>query len=193
MSLPTEQPRHCEHTHRRNAFLRATEQLFNQSSDLAILRHCLGLERLQHVPGFLENISSHLTIVCLDCEHWSNNSDELTQIGLAVFTMEDLQCMTDPTLGSIDYGDHGKNLMKLIKFNLLRIAENSHLPSAWTNPNNGTSSKGVDGNRFVSQKPPIVLEGRFERALIPFPGLCQLYNLRRSTSSARACLQATYD
>ncbi|KAF1850072.1 uncharacterized protein K460DRAFT_422461 [Cucurbitaria berberidis CBS 394.84] len=116
----------------------ALKDAFAEVNDLTAWRHCLGVERLNGIPAIANELANHTIVVCLDCEHWSTNSDETTEIGIGTFSTQSMF----PLVQGDNLGDHGENLMKRIKFYLLRTIETSHLPK--TNPN----SRGVEGNRF---------------------------------------------
>ncbi|KAF1828494.1 hypothetical protein BDW02DRAFT_615394 [Decorospora gaudefroyi] len=122
----------------RDPALTALAQSFGKVSDLEVMRHCIGGKRVQNIPAIADAISNHIILICLDCEHWSNNTDETTEVGIGICARQDML----PFLASGNVGDHGENLMKQIKFILLRCIETSHLPCQ--NPN----SRGVLGNRF---------------------------------------------
>jgi hypothetical protein len=113
------------------------------ASDYQVLRHVMGFERVPNIPAIADGIANHVILVTLDCEHWSNNTDKTTEVGINQAKRTDLVRV----VASGDLGDHGEHLLQQLKFNLLRISENSHLPCQ--NPD----SRGVNGNRFG--------EGRF--------------------------------
>ncbi|KAH9876622.1 hypothetical protein J1614_003754 [Plenodomus biglobosus] len=112
------------------------------AADIDVFRHALGLERLTDIPALADQVADDMIVVCLDCEHWSNNTEEMTEIGVVQFTMSDMVKVTSPQGGEPDLGDHGENLLKLVKFNPLRIKETSHLVSSYV------FTLGAAGNRF---------------------------------------------
>ncbi|KAJ4377542.1 hypothetical protein N0V83_000367 [Neocucurbitaria cava] len=116
----------------------ALRDAFANVDDVTAWNHCLGLRRLNNIPPMANDLADHIIVVCLDCEHWSENTDETTEIGFGTFKTQDLR----PFVQSGNFGDHAENLMKQIRFYLLRTIPHSHLPK--TNPN----SRGVEGNRF---------------------------------------------
>ena len=127
--------------------LQALKIWLESTSDLDVLKHCLGLAGHDNVPGNAKDMAELIKVVCFDLEHWSSNTDEMVEIGIAQFSVQDMLAITKPTRqpaahGSHAYGDHGEELMKQIQFNLLRIIENSHLDRTHL------TSKGPDGNRF---------------------------------------------
>jgi hypothetical protein len=98
----------------------------------------MGLEHISGIPAIADGIANHIILVCLDCEHWSNNTDETTEVGFANAKRTDLLRV----VAKGDLGDHGEHLLQQVKFSLLRISDNSHL--LCQNP----VSQGVNGNRF---------------------------------------------
>jgi hypothetical protein len=116
----------------------ALEACFKTASDIEVLRHMMGVERIPNIPPIADGLANHAKLVCLDCEHWSNNTDETTEVGFANAKRTDLLRV----VAKGDLGDHGQHLLEQVSFALLRIAENSHLPCQ--NP----VSQGVNGNRF---------------------------------------------
>lgn len=116
----------------------ALKDHFKEATDLEVLSHCMGLKRSQNIPTIVGNLADYIILICIDCEHWSNNTDEATEVGIATFSRQDFL----PLVAKGDFGDHGEHLMQQVKFYLLRLTETSHLPNQ--NPN----SRGVEGNRF---------------------------------------------
>jgi hypothetical protein len=114
-----------------------------EASDFQVLRHLMGFERLPDIPVIADGIANHIIMVGLDCEHWSNNTDKTTEVGLNQAKRTELVRV----VAKGDLGDHGEHLLQQVKFYLLRISENSHLPCQ------NSDSRGVNGNRFG--------EGRF--------------------------------
>jgi hypothetical protein len=98
----------------------------------------MGFERIPGIPPIADGIANHVNLVCLDCEHWSNNTDETTEVGFANASRTNLLAV----VAKGDLGDHGEHLLQQVSYALLRIAENAHLPCQ--NP----VSQGVNGNRF---------------------------------------------
>ncbi|EOA88067.1 uncharacterized protein SETTUDRAFT_64942, partial [Exserohilum turcica Et28A] len=116
----------------------ALEGCFKKATDLDVFHHCIGGNRIPDIPDFAEEAARHIILVCLDCEHWSNNTDETTEVGIATFRQQDILRLREKG----DLGPRGERLMQQVKFYLLRLIETSHLPNG--NPH----SRGVDGNRF---------------------------------------------
>lgn len=98
----------------------------------------MGMRRIPSIPDFAEEAANHIIVVCLDCEHWSNNTDETTEVGIATFCRQDIVSV----MNTGDIGAYGEKLMQKVQFYLLRLIETSHLP------NQNPKSRGVLGNRF---------------------------------------------
>jgi hypothetical protein len=118
--------------------MKALETSLASASDIQVLKQVMCLERIRGLPPTADELANHIILVCLDCEHWSNNTDETTEVGFANVKRTELL----PVVANGDLGDHGEHLLKQVKYSLLRIKENSHLPCQ--NP----VSQGVAGNRF---------------------------------------------
>lgn len=119
----------------------------------SILRHALGLD---HVPGAAQRLAplfDQSVVVCVDTEAWTKNTDQMTEIGLAVFAGKDIAELNDrkkpwhkerrqiPDLRK-HLGDFGEEMLKKITFYHLRIVETAHLKS------DSRWMKGAEGNRF---------------------------------------------
>ncbi|RMZ68821.1 qde-2-interacting [Pyrenophora seminiperda CCB06] len=122
----------------RDPALSALSKCFEKSSDLDVLLHCIGGPRVPGIPRIADNIADHIIVICIDCEHWSENTDKTTEVGIATFARQDVL----PLVARNEFGDHGENLIKQVKFYLFRTIENVHLPCR------NSRSRGVDGNRF---------------------------------------------
>lgn len=124
------------------------KKCFAKYTDLRVLRHCLGIDPITTVPtqnidvarirAIADQIIDHTIVVCIDTEHWTFNSDEMTEIGLAVIRNEDVSLIAQTKT----FGDHGFNIMEQAKFHFFRLREKSHLGT--TNEN----SRGPEGNSF---------------------------------------------
>ncbi|KAI8931703.1 hypothetical protein NX059_011348 [Plenodomus lindquistii] len=112
------------------------------STDIDVLKHALGLQSLANIPVISEAIVDDMVVVCLDCEHWSDNTDEMTEIGVVHFTMGEMAKITKPEGRVADLGNHGEYMLRAMKVNPLRIKENSHLVSGYA------KTRGAAGNRF---------------------------------------------
>jgi hypothetical protein len=124
--------------YQRDPVIEALEARFQQLTDLEVWEHCMGMNCISNIPAFAREAANHIVVVCLDCEHWSNNTDEMTEVGIVTFSRRDVASL----VAQGDFGDHGEHLMQQVQFNLLRLIENTHLPNL--NPD----SRGVLGNRF---------------------------------------------
>ncbi|KAF2848632.1 hypothetical protein T440DRAFT_535017 [Plenodomus tracheiphilus IPT5] len=122
--------------------LQALRDRFSSATDIDVFRHVLGLERLDGIPTIADPIADRVILVCIDCEHWSANTDEVTEVGIARFAMPDMLTVTRSQDEESVFGDHGEELMKMFKINHLRIKNNSHLKSEYQ------FTQGAKGNRF---------------------------------------------
>jgi hypothetical protein len=149
----------------------ALEDRFKNSTDLEVWEHCIGGRRVVNIPAIANDLANHTIVVCLDCEHWSNNTDETTEVGIATFGRQNVL----PVVANGDFGDHGEHLMQQVKFYLLRTIETSHLP------NQNPESRGVDGNRFGQGRFVMFAEARqiltdlFVQPIDRVPGLTGNY------------------
>ena len=124
----------------------------NQSKCL-ILLDALGFSSLAGVNDRIAPLLEHVVVVGIDTEAWTRNTDEMTEIGLAVFEKKDMievqarKVMWEKEHGSNKDGyEHlgafGEHLLKEMTFQHLRIVETAHLKS------NAGWMKGAEGNRF---------------------------------------------
>jgi hypothetical protein len=117
-------------------------------NDLEVLRHCIGLETIHTEPSddrdvanvrsIADQLAEHMLVVCIDTEHYTLNSDEMTEIGVAIMPVHEVRELSQAK----QFGDHGLNLMEQAKFHFWRLREKAHLHT--TNVN----SRGPAGNRF---------------------------------------------
>lgn len=121
-----------------DAAIKALKNRFDQLTDFEVWRHCIGMSHISDIPDFAREAADHIIVVCLDCEHWSNNTEETTEVGIATFSRQDVVSLVNEG----DFGDFGEHLMQQVQFYLLRLIETSHLP------NQNPQSRGVLGNRF---------------------------------------------
>lgn len=137
------------HTNSTSPFLELGKRFSNEKvNDIGVLRHCLGLYQLPFEPSNDQNVTNariianqlaaHTIIICLDTEHYTLNSDEMTEIGVAVLHTQDLLQISQAE----NFGDHGENVLKQAKFHFFRIREKTHLPTT------NVHSRGAEGNRF---------------------------------------------
>jgi hypothetical protein len=124
------------------------KQCLTKYTDLRVLRHCLGLDPITTKPcqnieiagwrTVADELLQQLIVVCIDTEHWTLNSDEMTEIGLAVLRTHDVL----PIARARNFGDHGFNLMEQAKFHFFRLREKAHLDTV------NERSRGPEGNSF---------------------------------------------
>ncbi|KAL5114320.1 hypothetical protein ACEQ8H_007795 [Pleosporales sp. CAS-2024a] len=124
--------------------------LFSRFSHLRVLRHCLGIHPiamprtpdpdLARVRCTAAQLAQHTVLICIDIEHWTLNSDEMTELGLGVLHTQDVLALARGR----NYGDHGFNLMARAGFHLLRLREKAHLASL----NARSGGGGPKGNSF---------------------------------------------
>ncbi|KAH7381182.1 hypothetical protein DE146DRAFT_760629 [Phaeosphaeria sp. MPI-PUGE-AT-0046c] len=117
-------------------------------NDLEILHHCLGLKAVEMKPSMSPNVANtrtiaqdlakHSLLVCIDVEHYTLNSDEMTEIGVGVIDTEESAMVSHAR----QFGDHGQNLMQLAHYHHFRLIEKSHLLTT------NVKSRGAEGNRF---------------------------------------------
>lgn len=123
-------------------------------ADTAVMLHCLGLSQIT-IPDterLAQELSRHIIVISIDTEAWTNNGDEMTEVGMANFSLQDMRAVADG--GNI--GDYGEFLMQRIKFYFFRIREHAHQKA------NKPDMRGAEGNRFG--------EGRF----VTFPEIHEI-------------------
>jgi hypothetical protein len=118
--------------------LDALKTRFEGVNDLAIFRHCLGIQRIARIPHVASGIANYTIVVCIDTEHWTLNSDEMTELGVGTIATQDVLSLSR----SQNIGEHGENLMRQAQFYLFRLKEKVHLKTSNEN------SRGPLGNRF---------------------------------------------
>jgi uncharacterized membrane protein YgcG len=118
------------------------KRFYDSSSHMAanILREALGIRptNLPGMPPLAAALLDYTIMVCVDTESWTSNTDEMTEVGLAVI---DRRRAREVSI-SLGYGEHGVNLLRELKFYHLRIKEKAHLKST------KEGCKGAEGNRF---------------------------------------------
>ncbi|KAI8931704.1 hypothetical protein NX059_011349 [Plenodomus lindquistii] len=124
------------------------------ATDLQVFRHTLGIEQIQSLPDIAIELANDMAVICLDLEHWSQNTDELTEIGIAHFTMDKMRGLTQPQDSQPELGDHGENAMKLVNFNGLRVKDTSHLLSDFV------KTRGAAGIRFGAWRFVSIVEAK---------------------------------
>ncbi|KAK1916558.1 hypothetical protein P3342_012182 [Pyrenophora teres f. teres] len=145
----------------------ALKRRFAEVSHLDILVHCMGGPRVSDIPDIAKDLAEHIIVICVDCEHWSDNTDETTEIGIATFSRQVLR----PLVLQGDFGDHGEHLLQQVKFYLFRLIETAHLPCM------NAASRGVNGNRFgkgrfvTNDEAHKIMEGLFVQPIKDVPGV----------------------
>jgi hypothetical protein len=117
-------------------------------TDLEVFEHCIGLNMIRtnfsdnpniaQVRSIANQLAEHMLVICIDTEHYTLNSDEMTEIGVAVLPIHHVRELAQAK----DFGDHGENLMRVAKFHFWRLREKAHLHTT------NAASKGPAGNRF---------------------------------------------
>ena len=134
----------------------------------SVLLSALGFHCIPGASASINALMEHAVVIGIDTEAWTKNTDEMTEIGLAVFErkdMVDVQIIkafgqkkqkgtkmtgdmkngADAVAGGDEYdhlGPFGEELMRKITFHHLRIVETAHLKT------NAAWMKGPEGNRF---------------------------------------------
>ncbi|KAF2025096.1 hypothetical protein EK21DRAFT_27247, partial [Setomelanomma holmii] len=121
---------------------------FCHATDLEVLEHCMGINRIRmgshqnpavkDARDIADQLAPHTILLCVDTEHYTLNSDEMTEVGIAVMKRQHAA----PISEADNYGDHGENLMKQANFCFYRFREKAHLPTT------NAASLGPAGNRF---------------------------------------------
>jgi hypothetical protein len=121
---------------------------FSNATDVDVMRHALGVQRItfdtsndqgiSRVRDIADRLATHTVVICIDIEHYTLNSDEMTEIGVTILHTQDVLSYAQAG----NFGDHGDNLMRKLKFHFLRLREKAHLPTTDAN------SRGPAGNRF---------------------------------------------
>jgi len=118
-----------------------------------VLQSSLGLDSFSGSTGHNAALTDHTVVIGIDTEAWTRNTNEMTEIGLAVYERKDMVNVqeavklwrnpysvyaneTDPL------GPFGEELLRKISFYHLRIVENAHLKT------DAKWMKGAEGNRF---------------------------------------------
>lgn len=125
---------------------------FSKHSDFKVLSHILGITsidmgysedpEISRVYNIAEQLARHTVVICLDTEHWTLNSDEMTEIGIVVLHSQDVA----PISRAGEFGDHGFNIMEQARFHFLRLKEKTHLPTS------NIRSRGPEGNSFGHER-----------------------------------------
>lgn len=122
-----------------------------KQSDKTVLLNTLGLHNLFGLEGHLAALIDHTVVIGIDTEAWTMNTDEMTEIGIAVYEREDMIKLGHRNIDNwrpvyqesrIHLGPFGEAFLKNITFHHLRIVETAHLRT------NASWMKGPEGNRF---------------------------------------------
>ncbi|CBX96348.1 hypothetical protein LEMA_P112670.1 [Plenodomus lingam JN3] len=119
----------------------------------AIVQETLGLRAIPGTTGGNAGLIEHAVVIGIDTEAWTRNTNEMTEIGLAVYERKEMmEVQREKNLWEIENGwfvdghDHlgpfGEQLLMKMRFYHLRIVENAHLKT------NAKWMKGAEGNRF---------------------------------------------
>jgi hypothetical protein len=153
----------------------------DKHSDLDVFSHCLGLSTIRTQPSsdpeiariraIADQLAENMTVLCIDTEHYTLNSDEMTEIGVAVMNSHHVR----PLAQVKDFGEHGENLMRHTKYHFWRLLEKSHHHTT------NKASRGPAGNRFGQVRfVPFADARKFLRELMnkPIEGVkgLELYN-----------------
>jgi hypothetical protein len=121
---------------------------FANATDVDVMRHALGLQRItfgqstnsatMQARDIADCLAAQVVLVCVDIEHYTLNSDEMTEIGVTILRAQNVISYAQAG----NFGDHGDNFMKKLKFHFLRLREKAHLPTT------NAHSRGPAGNRF---------------------------------------------
>jgi hypothetical protein len=100
---------------------------FRRLNDVDTLKHCIGVTNNMCNPvpndapelAIARQLAAHMILITLDCEHYTLNSSEMTEIGVAILKRQEVVGFT--TDG--DEGDHGENILQKSKHYFLRLRE----------------------------------------------------------------------
>jgi hypothetical protein len=95
-------------------------------SQLNILSHAFGLENLANLPPICQELARHMIVIAIDLEHWSENTDHTTEVGMCQL----LSTAVRPITASGTLGDHGQKILETGRYYLYRLQENVHLPNS---------------------------------------------------------------
>ena len=103
---------------------------FNYANDVQGLQHCLGLFNIQpndhrehpvrkQAQFYARQLAEHTILITIDCEHYTLNSSEMTEIGIATVKRTDVVRISETG----NFGDHGEHLMNQVRHHFLRLSE----------------------------------------------------------------------
>lgn len=172
--------------------MRELREFLAKQPPSAILRDTLGFPSLsgvnyatQHAKERIATLLDHAVVIGIDTEAWTKNTNEMTEIGLAVYEKKDMVQMQKQSTseekeesteerGAVEYihlGPFGEHLLNKITFHHLRIVETAHLHT------NAPWLRGADGNRFGHSRfvtfaeARTVLDSFFHQPISPPPSL----------------------
>ncbi len=133
--------------------MRKLREFYATQTGQLVLQSALGLHDFTELDDSNAPLIEHTIVIGIDTESWTKNTDEMTEIGLAVFERKDMMEVQakkrereeDNSATKKEYehlGDFGEELLKQITFHHLRIVETAHLRT------NASWMKGPEGNRF---------------------------------------------
>ncbi|KAI8931705.1 hypothetical protein NX059_011350 [Plenodomus lindquistii] len=142
-----------------------------------ILQDTLGLHTIPGTTGANAALIEHAVVIGIDTEAWTRNTNEMTEIGLAVYERKDMvRTLERNKLWELErgltgdgynhVGPFGEELLKEIMFYHLRIVENAHLKT------NAKWMKGAEGNRFAHSRfvtfpeARVVLDAFFDQPIV---------------------------
>lgn len=105
------------------AFLNAFKNQNRTTADAAVLRHCLGLERLPNAPP----LANHIIVIAFDIESCERYPRPLTEIGLVTWESKHMRNI----VGDAGLGPFGENLSKQMYFYHARIQPTAHLVKSY--------------------------------------------------------------
>ncbi|KAH7346065.1 hypothetical protein BKA66DRAFT_447860 [Pyrenochaeta sp. MPI-SDFR-AT-0127] len=128
-------------------------RFFDRQPESSVILDALGFTNILGASTYNAPLIEHTVVIGIDTEAWTKNTNEMTEIGLAVFERKDMvkvhrrKMLSENEQSDIeaDYehlGDFGEELLKKIAFYHLRIVETAHLKT------NARWMKGAEGNRF---------------------------------------------
>jgi hypothetical protein len=103
------------------------KQGFRSLNEVDMLKHCIGVSDTMCTPkaddsptlAVARQLAAHTILITLDCEHYTLNSSEMTEIGIAILKRQEVVGFT--TDG--EEGDHGENILQKSKHYFLRLRE----------------------------------------------------------------------
>jgi hypothetical protein len=133
-------------------------------SHLDTFAFVMGLKNLPNLPPICQELARWTIMVCLDLEHWTDNTDHTTEVGMVLTSSSKSQAI----IASGHLGDHGQNMLQESRYYFYRLEENSHMVSNISRK--GGSSFGQE--RYVAiQDMQTILRGVFNQRITGVAGL----------------------